>query len=106
MSNQNTQQQSQTSMKQKLLKILQEKNNKPIAEQKQRSNLDYSSLQRKLSQPSHKLPVEMNKSAREIWLFEIFNNQNLTQKNSQINQKLSNQRDKMEQQKSSLIIRG
>ncbi|CAK74237.1 unnamed protein product (macronuclear) [Paramecium tetraurelia] len=80
MSNQNTQQQSQTNMKQKLLKILQEKNNTPNAEQKQSSNLDYTSLQRKLSQPSHKLPIEMNKSAREIWLFEMLNNQNLTQK--------------------------
>ncbi|CAD8177460.1 unnamed protein product [Paramecium pentaurelia] len=67
-------------MKQKLLKILQEKTNKPITQQKQHSNIDHYSLQRKLSQQSHKLPIEMNKSAREIWLFEILNNQNLTQK--------------------------
>ncbi|CAD8086261.1 unnamed protein product [Paramecium sonneborni] len=79
MSNSNKKQQSQTDIKQKLLNILSEKNNKVTTQQKPCSSLDYYSLQRKLSQRSHKLPVEMTKFERERWLFEMLNTQDHTQ---------------------------
>ncbi|CAK80884.1 unnamed protein product (macronuclear) [Paramecium tetraurelia] len=79
MLNSNTKQQSSTDMKQKLLNILSEKNNKVTTKQKPCSSLDYYSLQRKLSQRSHKLPVKMTKFERERWLFEMLTNQDLTQ---------------------------
>ncbi|CAD8174901.1 unnamed protein product [Paramecium pentaurelia] len=76
----NSKQQCSTDMKQRLLNILSEKNKKVIAQQKQYSNLDQYSLQMKLSQRSHKLPIEMTKFEREQWLFEMLNNQDLEQK--------------------------
>ncbi|CAD8062347.1 unnamed protein product [Paramecium primaurelia] len=84
MSNSNTKIQSQTDMKQKLLNILSEKNSKVTSQQKPCSSLDYYSLQRKLSQRSHKLPVEMTKFERERWLFEMMNTQDLAQQEQEL----------------------
>ncbi|CAD8180257.1 unnamed protein product [Paramecium octaurelia] len=79
MLNSNTKQQSSIDMKQKLLNILSEKNNQVTTQQQACSSLDYYSLQKKLSQRSLKLPVEMTKFERERWLFEMLTNQDLTQ---------------------------
>lgn len=70
----NSNEKIQTDMKQKLLNILSEKNNKVICNSKACGvSLDNHSLSRKHSQRSYKLPIEMTKFERERWLFEIMN---------------------------------
>lgn len=58
-------------MKQKLLNILSEKNNRMTKHSKPCASLDNFSMTRKVSLGTQKLPIEMSKFERERWLFEM-----------------------------------
>lgn len=71
-------------MKQKLLNILSEKNKKVTKHSKPCASLDQYSITRKISQRSHKLPIEMTKFEREQWLFEMLSNHDQSKQDQQL----------------------